>query len=96
MFKITRGKGFHIRFDNGWTASVQWGPANYCDNRGMNWSEDELAGEQGSTTAEVAAWPEGGGLSSIPGGTEGDTVGAYYTSEKALDFFVEGCFAACR
>jgi hypothetical protein len=31
--KITQNKGFHITFENGLTASVQWGLGNYCDNR---------------------------------------------------------------
>ena len=32
MFMITMGKGFNIKFENGWSISVQWGPGNYCDN----------------------------------------------------------------
>lgn len=53
MFNITQGKGFHITFANGYTASVQWGKGNYCDNR---------YGKDGdpSETAECAAWnPKG-------------------------------------
>lgn len=30
---ITAGKGFHIRFANGRSASVQWGMGNYCDRQ---------------------------------------------------------------
>ena len=33
MFTITDGKGFRIKFANGWSISVQWGPWNYCDNK---------------------------------------------------------------
>ena len=36
------GTGFQIRFDNGYTVSVQFGRGTYSD--------------QGETTAEVAAW----------------------------------------
>lgn len=32
MFRITRGKGFHVSFPNGYTVSVQFGPGNYCDH----------------------------------------------------------------
>ena len=33
MFAITAGKGFQITFSNGFTASVQFGYGNYCENR---------------------------------------------------------------
>ena len=33
MSTITEGHGFHMKFANGWTISVQWGPWNYCDNK---------------------------------------------------------------
>jgi len=26
-------RGFSMKFDNGWSISVQWGAANYCENR---------------------------------------------------------------
>lgn len=32
-FTITMGKGFRIKFDNGYTISVQIGTINYCANR---------------------------------------------------------------
>lgn len=32
MFSITRGKGFQITFENGYTASVQFGYGNYTEN----------------------------------------------------------------
>lgn len=60
MFSITQGKGFHITFENGYTVSVQFGMANYCENRNFdiryeNWREEEVsAGERGSSNAEVA------------------------------------------
>jgi hypothetical protein len=59
-FRINDGKGFAITFANGYTVSVQFGYANYCDNydfeqgspncRGRN----VRAGEAGSNTAETA------------------------------------------
>jgi hypothetical protein len=48
-----RGAGFHIRFENGWTASVQFGAGNYGDNR---WVRSGLEHMSGSGTAECAAW----------------------------------------
>ena len=33
MFQITDGRGFQMTFENGVTLSVQFGPANYCENR---------------------------------------------------------------
>jgi hypothetical protein len=71
-FAITRGKGFYIRFPNGNTVSVQWGPTNYCDNKddasvlkSLNSSSsyeelEEKAGRQGCRDAEVAAWDKDG------------------------------------
>ncbi len=54
-FQITRGRGFKLKFANGYTLSVQFGPGNYCDNCDMMIGRDEReAGERGSTTAEVA------------------------------------------
>ena len=37
---ITQGKGFQLKFANGWTVSVQFGWGNYCGNRH---DETELA-----------------------------------------------------
>jgi hypothetical protein len=36
MFCICEGKGFQMTFENGVTLSVQFGPANYCENRNVN------------------------------------------------------------
>jgi len=51
-FANSSGKGFRITFANGWSASVQFGRGNYCDNYDK--------GEHGqpalpSSTAEIAA-----------------------------------------
>jgi len=49
--------GFQLDFPNGWTASVQWGPGNYCTNRDMqaNPFKDDIKFLE-SETAEIAAW----------------------------------------
>lgn len=55
MFSMTQiypnaAKGFQIKFANGYTVSVQWGPANYCDN----FTGDMRKTADDSTTAETA------------------------------------------
>ncbi len=82
-FRITGKKGFHITFENGWTVSVQFGPGNYCDNYDMSIrDDDELAGKQGSSTAEVAAWGPDGKMIDRDWG---DTVGNRQTPAQVLD-----------
>ena len=89
MFKITGGKGFHITFDNGWTASVQFGVANYCshhrDDLDMIGKEKEHSKWE-SSTAEVAAWPQSREMMRFG---NGDTVKGWLTSQQVLAFLVE-------
>lgn len=33
---INENKGFHLKFANGFTVSVQFGPYNYCENRSLS------------------------------------------------------------
>lgn len=49
------GTGFSITFENGWTASVQWGSGTYSDNH-SNFSPDGFRRLRlmDSDTAEVA------------------------------------------
>ena len=49
--------GFMLDFPNGWTASVQFGPGNYCTNRDntRNPFSDHVQFIE-SNTAEIAAW----------------------------------------
>ena len=49
--------GFMLDFPNGWTASVQFGPDNYCSNRynTRNPFSDHIQLLE-SNTAEIAAW----------------------------------------
>ena len=49
--------GFMLDFPNGWTASVQFGPGNYCTNRDntRNPFSDHVQFLE-SNTAEIAAW----------------------------------------
>ena len=54
---FTKGPfGFQIHYENGWTASVQWGWGNYCRNSSMvnnDYNPDFLS----SPNAEIAAFP---------------------------------------
>lgn len=90
-FRITFGKGFHIKFANGYKVSVQWGIGNYCDNR---CSGDEFAGvesfravgEKGSPTAECAVFdPKGAFMEGGPDGDWGDDVKGYMTPDEVLE-----------
>lgn len=84
-FKITGGKGFHVRFANGWGVSVQFGPGNYSDNYDMRIRYDDvMAGYNGSTTAECAVLKPGGGLFEHPS-FDGDTVVGYVGPERVLE-----------
>ena len=49
--------GFMLDFPNGWTASVQFGPGNYCTNRDntRNPFSDHVQFLE-SNTAEIEAW----------------------------------------
>ncbi len=36
MFRINDNKGFQIKFENGYTVSVQFGPGNYSSNYSLD------------------------------------------------------------
>lgn len=60
MFKNTLGKGFHMKFPNNYTISVQWGVGNYCENYTSSsaWKENNVM--WGSKDAEIAIFhPDG-------------------------------------
>ena len=62
-FCICGRSGFHIRFANGWSVSVLFGPGNYCDNENMKIGrDDEKAGRKGSRNAECALIDPDGNL----------------------------------
>jgi len=60
MFKITRGKGFHLIFANGVVLSVQFGRGNYCENRDISWEEQDQNELLSSEDAEIAIWNKEG------------------------------------
>lgn len=79
MFKVTRNKGVHFTFENGWTVSVQWGGGNYCDNYDAEIGRNIEVPP--STTAEVAAWASDGNLITL---SDGYTVMGHQTPEQVL------------
>jgi hypothetical protein len=88
MFKITRGKGFHMTFDNGWTVCVQWGTGNYGDHYWVvDSSTDEEVGAQGSATAEVAAWDKDRNWYKV--NEASDTVRGYVSTDEVLAFMTK-------
>lgn len=87
MFKITRGKGFQMTFDNGWTVSVQWGTGNYGDHYMVSDSStDADVGAKGSSTAEIAAWDKDGNWYQV---SEYDMVRGYVSTDEVLAFMTK-------
>jgi hypothetical protein len=85
-FKLTRGTGFHITFENGWTASVQFGAGTYSDNHDafiIGRENDPKYGEHESSTAEIAAWDSNHKWYEF----ENDRVDGYVTPAEVLEFF---------
>lgn len=73
FFSITDGKGFSMKFANGWAISVQFGWGNYSDNYEERQRFDETrddhrrrCGAQGSTTAECAVFAPTGEMVKLP------------------------------
>lgn len=87
---ITDNKGFTMTFENGLTASVQWGLGNYCDNH-LNY---EL-GFDGTTSAEsnnaeVAVIKDGDLIPlKLFIDNANDEVEGYLTPEQIVDFLVK-------
>ena len=55
-FVSTMRKGFQMTFENGLTASVQWGAGNYCDNHFPADRDFTFSKDAQSNTAEIAVW----------------------------------------
>ena len=79
MFKVHSeapfSQGFQMTFENGWTVSVQFGRANYADNR---------RGTNQSKTAEIAAWDQNDDWCKF----ENDSVKGYCSTDEVVDFMV--------
>ena len=83
MFRIKEGKGFSIKFANGYTISVQFGPANYCDNHDRELIEKTLCGQEGCKNAECAVLDAERSLITLP--LRDDTVTAYSNPAEVLE-----------
>ena len=93
-FRITRGKGFHITFENGITVSVQFGGGNYCEHyNDMIGMEREMQDHwqminnpvQESRDAEVAIWgKDGRWLTPLYTGNGDDVIG-WQSPKQVLD-----------
>ena len=78
MLKITRGTGFQMTFENGWTISVQFGFMNYCGNRGREDSY-QPEGIHNSYDAEIAIWDSKGSWYTFE---DGDTVKGHCSADE--------------
>lgn len=93
-FGITENKGFHITFENGLTASVQWGRGNYCDNH-FNEELDFFGRTPArSDNAEVAVFGVNDGFLDIdqflPDDCNSDgVVAGWLTPEQVVDFLMK-------
>jgi len=85
MLKVTEGRGFHLKFANGWTASVQFGPGNYCEHhhRPVTHYPVNSRYEHGSVNAEVAAWDENDNWYAFK---DGNTVDGWLGADDVLAF----------
>lgn len=83
-------KGFHMTFENGLTASVQWGAGNYCDNHFPEDMDFSYSKDAQSNTAEVAVFKGNRFLKAndfVPEECRGcDIVCGYMTPEQVVDF----------
>ena len=92
-FVSTMRKGFHITFENGLKASVQWGAGNYCDNHFPKNRDYSFSLDAESNTAEVAVFGTNGDFMDIdqflPEDCSSDgTVAGYLTPEQVVDFLM--------
>lgn len=90
-FVSTMRKGFQMTFENGMTASVQWGAGNYCDNHFPKDRDFSCSKDASSDTAEVAVIYKGDLIDFIdefiPEECSSDgTVAGYMSPEDVLYF----------
>ena len=60
MLKATQNKGFSLTFENNLTISVQFGYANYCENRNYGRIDSVMQSDdvRECINAEIAIWDE--------------------------------------
>lgn len=67
-------RGFHKRFDNGWTLSVQWGSWNYCEARDKPHITHSETAEIAAWRTDTKAWARWEDGETVQGWVNGDTV----------------------
>lgn len=82
MFGCLDNKGFHVKFENGWTVSVQFGPGNYCENKNSDCKLPRAIDLWTSPDAEIAAWDAQGNWHHF----ESDDVEGQQTPAQVLAF----------
>ena len=67
MFTASRNKGFTMKFNNGFSISVQWGTSNYCSVKdlGKDLQYESKQNRWESITAEIAVFDNNGGFVAI-------------------------------
>jgi hypothetical protein len=80
MFRITDNKGFQIKFDNGYTVSVQFGPGNYGSNYNLSMLEN-MGKPMTALSAETALLDPDGNFVEY----EGDDVQGHRTAKDVLE-----------
>jgi hypothetical protein len=86
-FRSTVHKGFHMKFTNGYTISVQWGAGNYCENRSLHehdsieWKNRDAVYD--SPDAEIAVWDVNGEDLKFD---NGDLVKAYVSPNEVAEW----------
>ena len=88
MLQINGETGFSMKFENGWTVSVQFGTMHYCSNKHM-----VRVKEQSCANAEIAAWDgkdnwyefDGDPYKTVNGWCDADQVADFITMIKNKD-----------
>ena len=82
--------GFQLEFDNGWTASVQFGIGNYCNNRDNRGNPfKDIPEFLQCDNAEIAAWRTDSKGSTSNGWyqfSDGQEVNGWQTTAEVLEF----------
>jgi hypothetical protein len=86
MLKVIKNSGFHMTFQNGWTVSVQFGPASYSEH--YLTTPDVIAKDArswSSKNAEIAAFKDGK-FYEFPVSPDHEDVKGYCSAEEVADF----------
>ena len=78
-FSITNHKGFHLKFNNSWQVSVQFGPGNYCRRWNDKYRSPKNSDSWISSNAEIAVWHDSDGEMIM---LERDVVRGYTTADE--------------